>query len=792
MTKYRTKHMKAKSICGLIAASLIALVGCGEKEDNPATPSLSVDPVELAVEQGGGQYTVTVNATRDWTATTGVDWIAVDPASGKGSGKEQLVTVSVLSNGGNDREGSVKFTIGFDDKTLTVSQKGEAGSAEAAIVYKNDFDKETATKTYGTSSSSWPYLDQFEGWKNASGTGVGSETYAYNGMSARANSTSNGNYADYAGSGNNNLFFGSSAYFSVSGIKLGEARDYTLSFGAEKYSQDGSSVFSHSEFHVYVGDGSGKWVELGYAFAKGTDPEGRWDLASTNFTLPAATTTLDIYVKADVASVYRLDDLSLTVSSEAGTAIDFSKGVDLGGGSTGGGDDWSSAEAKTVAEFISAANTSTYYKLTGTVSGFNATYCSFDLTDATGTIYVYSVDNKSDWSSTIKNGGTVTLAGKYAYYSDKSQHEVVNAQIISFTEGTSGGDTDTAGGSGTLADPYNPKAAYDAAAALDSDAVSTNDMYVKGKISSVKFAFSAQYGTATFNISADGTTSGTQFTCYSVYYLGNRAWVDGDQQIAVGDEVVICGKFTNYQGNTPETASKQAYIYSLNGQTSIATGDVFGVASQDISVGASATSATVSVTGNVAWTASVSDGAALSTTSGTGAGDITVTFPANTSAENAVTYTVTVSTSADVATKSYTVTITQDKVSTSAEVKVSFDKAALAAAANKGATVKMDDVISFTNSSDYGTNTVTELRIYKSQTLSFSAAAGYVITGIEFTCTASDTTKQGPGCFGTGAPTGYTYNGKNGQWTGSASSVEFTAVDNQVRIVSLTVKYIAK
>ena len=34
----------------------------------------------------------------------------------------------------------------------------------------------------------------------------------------------------------------------------------------------------------------------------------------------------------------------------------------------------------------------------------------------------------------------------------------------------------------------------------------------------------------------------------------------------MGDEVIICGKLTNYKG-TPETASKQAYIYSLNGVT---------------------------------------------------------------------------------------------------------------------------------------------------------------------------------------------------------------------------------
>lgn len=63
----------------------------------------------------------------------------------------------------------------------------------------------------------------------------------------------------------------------------------TLSLSELRNTQDGDSVFSHDEFHVYVGDGSGKWVELEYTFANGTAPEKKWDFASTNFTLPAAT-----------------------------------------------------------------------------------------------------------------------------------------------------------------------------------------------------------------------------------------------------------------------------------------------------------------------------------------------------------------------------------------------------------------------------------------------------------------------------------------------------------------------
>lgn len=97
---------------------------------------------------------------------------------------------------------------------------------------------------------------------------------------------------------------------------------------------------------------------------------------------------------------------------------------------------------------------------------------------------------------------------------------------------------------------------------------STESYYVKGIISSIKYTFSAQYGTATFNFSDDGKTTSTQFIAYSTYYFNNEAWVSGNTQIKVGDEVIVYGKVVNFSGNTPEFASKESYLYSLNGKTS--------------------------------------------------------------------------------------------------------------------------------------------------------------------------------------------------------------------------------
>lgn len=128
------------------------------------------------------------------------------------------------------------------------------------------------------------------------------------------------------------------------------------------------------------------------------------------------------------------------------------------------------------------------------------------------------------------------------------------------------GNKGEAKGTGTLADPFNPTAANAYTAALNKDAESTEDIYIKGKICSIKEAPTAQYGNATFYISEDGSADADQFYCFRVLNLGNQKFT-GSENLKVGDEVIICGKVVNYKGNTPETVQNKAYIYSLNGNT---------------------------------------------------------------------------------------------------------------------------------------------------------------------------------------------------------------------------------
>lgn len=147
--------------------------------------------------------------------------------------------------------------------------------------------------------------------------------------------------------------------------------------------------------------------------------------------------------------------------------------------------------------------------------------------------------------------------------------------------GGNGGETTTevAEGNGTVDSPYNPLAVVQYIKSLEAGVNSSDYVYIKGIVSSTK-EISAQFGNASFYISADGTTTGTQFYVYRVKGLGNKN-IASDDEVKVGDEVIICAKVVNYGGNTPETVQGEGYIYALNGKTEGGTTPSTGQATGD-------------------------------------------------------------------------------------------------------------------------------------------------------------------------------------------------------------------
>ena len=86
-------------------------------------------------------------------------------------------------------------------------------------------------------------------------------------------------------------------------------------------------------------------------------------------------------------------------------------------------------EKLTVTEFLAKEVGNVYYELTGTISNIsNTTYGNFDLTDETGTVYVYGLtatkvtsNDKSFSSLGLKEGDIVTLIGTRAEYNGDPQ-----------------------------------------------------------------------------------------------------------------------------------------------------------------------------------------------------------------------------------------------------------------------------------------------------------------------------------------------------------------------------------
>ncbi len=432
-------------VLGALAA-LMTFVSCQNEVEEMALPKLAIDTDEMTFEADGSSQVLFVTATRDWSVENESEWVAVTPENGRYANEPQLVKVTVLENNGMDRETTLKFSINMTSKYLTVRQAGPEGSAEQLILYYNNYDREVAEKTYG-SGNSYPYLDQFDGWKNETGSGAADVAYSFKGMSARSNSTSNSNYSDYEGSGSNNMFFGSGAYIATKNIALNGYKNLTLTFGTEKYSQDNGSIFTPSEFHVYLSQDGSKWVEFtDYTFAGG-QTEGRWNVATASFSVPEGTEKLSVCMKTDVASSYRMDDLKLEVASVAGTAVDFTNAVEMDfSDNTSGGNQGGEVTPPagiidaTVAEFNAAAvSTTQWYRLKGTVGGpINATYGNFDLVDGTGKVYVYGISNWSEYVSKVAEGGSIVVVGQRGDYNGKI--EVLAGYIESYGESTGGGN----------------------------------------------------------------------------------------------------------------------------------------------------------------------------------------------------------------------------------------------------------------------------------------------------------------------------------------------------------------
>ena len=185
----------------------------------------------------------------------------------------------------------------------------------------------------------------------------------------------------------------------------------------------------------------------------------------------------------------------------------------------------------------------------------NATYWISDDGSTETQLYVfrgkYLNGEKFTSEDQLKVGDEVVILGKLTTFNDDPQ--VGTGSKLVSVNGQTGMIP------GTEAFPYSPSQALEVIANGENDPEA--EVYIKGKVSQIK-EVSAQFGNATYWISDDGTTDNQLYVFRGKYLNGEK--FTSEDQLKVGDEVVILGKLTTYNGDPQvNTGSK---IVSINGE----------------------------------------------------------------------------------------------------------------------------------------------------------------------------------------------------------------------------------
>ena len=560
-------------IPSLVAVIAAMFTGCNDNDYDPTyLGEIRVSKSYVALDVNGGSASIDVIATGAWTVTDAPDWLTVSPASGSGSG---VITFS--AGPGEGRTAEVLINCEGRTQRINIIQ-GIASVSNATCAEVMTGPEKTyrvtgvCTKIVNTTYGNW-YLDDGSYPEFASTSGNKDGVYIYGTLDAKG-ATKNflslglevGDIVTVEGPKTN--YNGTIELVDVTVVKIEKSLIKCDSLTVNGVVSDELSVEGGEIVANLTCKGNGVAVEIP------AEAQGWLGIVST--TAGAAPTVTFRVAPNDGDSrsttvIFKTTDGKKEYTSQATIkqkAFKLPKGKNPN-------DPFTVAEAIAKCQEIGATSDGEIYYAKGKISSIkeistsygNGTFnISADGTDNNAlTCYrSFFLDNqKFTDENQIAVGDEVIVCGKLVNYTDKNGVVTPefsgNVYIYSLKKGSAGGND------GSLAHPFNVKEITALAAQLAENETSEADYYFKGKISTVKYTFSAQYGTATFFISDDGAAA-DEFQIYSAYYYGGNPWVEGNTQIAVGDEVIIYGKICNYKG-TLETASKKAYVYSINGKT---------------------------------------------------------------------------------------------------------------------------------------------------------------------------------------------------------------------------------
>lgn len=301
----------------VMATALFA--GCVDDNDDTEAPRLEVSPKTLVFDTDGtpvegSQSYFEISANRHWTATVLDDktWVTLSKMEGDGSDKVQVSIPEGITD-------EAKVLIQISNK-VGVLMKEEvtirSGNIAPAVVIYNE--------TFGTtapSKSPYPFVDEFTDWVK-SGEGSTTVEYAGSGASIRQSGKLSAGYE--GASGGDKLFFGNNANFIIQKITLkSDQTNLKLGFGGS-YSQQITggydNEFKPESFHFYLSKDGTTWSNaIQYDYKQADE---YWVYVTSNFTLKYPVNTLYIKFAADIASVFAIDDPTLSTGN-GGQEIDL-------------------------------------------------------------------------------------------------------------------------------------------------------------------------------------------------------------------------------------------------------------------------------------------------------------------------------------------------------------------------------------------------------------------------------------------------------------------------------------
>lgn len=236
------------------------------------------------------------------------------------------------------------------------------------------------------------------------------------------------------------------------------------------------------------------------------------------------------------------------------------------------------------------------YRLSGTISAVKSgtdksgnDYAGFDLTDATGKIYVYSLAAATvkEYKDKLANGATATVVGAYDFYEKNSQHELVDAVIEEYT-------------APATVDPNDATDATVAEFIEKADAVNyyrlsgTVSNYIDGTTSAGKKYIDFDLTDATGTILVYGITDesitewdGKIKNGYKVTLRGRYRWYEKDKKHEVVDAIIdtveeveaekveVTGLVlaASQYGFLVKTADGISYVYDKDQEVEVKVGD---------------------------------------------------------------------------------------------------------------------------------------------------------------------------------------------------------------------------